>query len=266
MQPSVVPPKRAGTFPKKFEIPESEGVLDLWSAWFPCSRGLPAGPCSDYSTFVRDMRDDRIDSVSGEDPEATREDRSTWENSTYPKDLQSDEDWEAFFGRVRQGLKALLRMSFGYSTGGTAISDLVQEVNLRAYQRSSQLEDSVSLEAVVRNVARDISAERHRKNRTRKREHRRESVNQVATAAAQNFGPAEFTEAAEFTQCVSEAVHQLPPPLRDIVVLELEGLGRAEGPYTQTEMGELIGLSRQRVSERLTRAHQELARLLGGEA
>ena len=157
-------------------------------------------------------------------------------------------DTLAFERLVRRWEGPVARVLTRLSTNGSDVEDLCQETFLRVLRAQTRYRPrgafSTWLFSIALNVGRDAA-------RRRRREAQR-IVN--ASQGASPAGPPENAARRELVEQVSAALDQLPPRLREVLVL------KHFGELTFAQLGELLGLPQSTVKSRAQKGLELLRR------
>lgn len=159
-------------------------------------------------------------------------------------------DEDAFDRIARAHGAALARVAWGYVSNAADHDDLVQEILVAIWRALPRFRGDASERTYVFRIA-------HNRGITfaaRRREH--ETLDADASIADPAPGAHEALEAALERRRLVTAVRSLPEPLRQAVMMRLEG-------FEIAEIASVQGISENNVSVRLTRARDRLRALLG---
>ena len=148
--------------------------------------------------------------------------------------------------------RALRRMTASYERDPSRQQDLIQEIWLAVWQALPRFRNECSERTFVFRIAhnRGVSHIDHWQRR------QTDVLDEEAPIPAPGPDPEHSLSQQQRQERLRAAVQSLPLGLRQVVVLTLEGL-------TNTEVGDIIGISENNVAVRLTRARAALARALG---
>lgn len=148
--------------------------------------------------------------------------------------------------------RSLRRLAASYERDTARQEDLVQDIWLAVWRALPRFRGECSERTFVFRIAhnRAISHVDHWQRR------RTDVLNDDAPLEAPDPDPEHSLSQQQRHDCLRRAVQSLPLPMRQVVVLTLEGL-------THAEVAEILGITGNNVAVRLTRARTELARQLG---
>ncbi len=125
--------------------------------------------------------------------------------------------------------------------------DATQETFMRSVQQFGQLKSDDALGAWLRGIAHHVCVDTIRRNEVRKTQH----VDEVPASTADQR-PQVAVEAEEQQRRLLAMVHQLPEPLREVVLLHYYE------ELTYDQIANWIGVARSTVNERLSKARRLL--------
>ena len=144
---------------------------------------------------------------------------------------------------------ALLRRTVcGYEADPALQEDLMQDILLAIWRSLGRLEDRSRLRAYVLRIAHNLGASHIRSERRR--------VSTVSLSYEPAATPPERMSAE--LESLLAAVRSLPLPLRQVLLLQLEG-------FSYEEIAQTLGISGSNVGVRAHRARQQLAEILSAE-
>lgn len=162
--------------------------------------------------------------------------------------MRHDEHRAAFERLLRTYLAPLRRLAYAYTREPADREDLLQEIALSLWRALPAFRGDASertwLYRVAHNTAIDVVT------RSRRRE-RHEQGGESPDVAAPGASPERSAIDAERRDRLWSAVHGLPMPDRQIVILHLEGLSAAD-------IEAVTGLTAGSIATRLSRARQKL--------
>jgi RNA polymerase sigma factor (sigma-70 family) len=166
-------------------------------------------------------------------------------------------DAEAFAELIRRYERVVLSVAFSVTGDSDAAGDVAQETFLRAWQRIGELKEPARLVTWLCGIARNLAIDLHRR-----RKHMKGAVDSAGIDAAGladnrwNADPLDHLDRKERHAQVAAALQSLDDLTRPAVILRYyEGLG-------SKEIGQALGLSPAAVDMRLSRARQQLKKLL----
>jgi RNA polymerase sigma-70 factor (ECF subfamily) len=174
--------------------------------------------------------------------------------------VKLDDDASAFARLVARWEKPIQRLCFRMTGDVHRAEDLTQTVFTRVFTRRAQWEPTGKFSTFLWRVALNLCHD-DRRRQQRRGEFSLEAlaeVNGVETAAFAGSEPMpdELAQAQERSELVRRALDELPDPYREVVVLRhYEGL-------KFREIGEVLGIPDGTVKTRLSRALDQLNRLL----
>ena len=150
--------------------------------------------------------------------------------------------------------RSLRRLAASYERDPARQEDLVQDIWLAVWRALPQFRDECSERTFVFRIAhnRAVSHVDHWQRR------RTDVLDDEAPIPAPESDPEHALSQQQRHERLRIAVQALPLAMRQVVVLVLEGLSHAE-------VAEILGITENNVSVRLTRARAELSRRLGGK-
>jgi RNA polymerase sigma-70 factor (ECF subfamily) len=153
---------------------------------------------------------------------------------------------------LREYDRSLRRLAASYERDAARQEDLMQDIWFAVWRALPQFRDQCSERTFVFRIAhnRAVSHVDHWQRR------RTDSLDDTAPVYAPEPSPEHALSQQQRHERLQRAVQALPLSLRQVVILTLEGLSRAEA-------GEILGITDNNVAVRLTRARAELSRLLG---
>lgn len=159
----------------------------------------------------------------------------------------ADED---FYRILRAHGEALARVAWGYAASAADHDDLLQDILVAVWRALPKFRGEASERTFVFRIA-------HNRGLTfaaRRREH--EPLTEHTPIADPRPGPDEAAQLAQERERLAAAVRSLSEPLRQAVIMRLEGFDIAQIAAVQ-------GVSENNVSVRLARARDRLRGLLG---
>lgn len=154
----------------------------------------------------------------------------------------------AAWPEVERCLPQLWRTVRGYEANPALQEELMQEVLLAIWRSLDKLRESERLAPFVLRIAHNLGASHVRAAvRTPQRLDLDEAAAELAGSDAQD----------EEMRWMLKAVRRLPLPLRQVLLLQLEG-------FDYREIAELLGLSIDNVGVRAHRARKQLQEMLDG--
>lgn len=170
-------------------------------------------------------------------------------------------DADAFSALIGRYERVALSVAYGVLCNADAAGDVVQEAFLRAWQRLAELKEPAHFATwicgIVRNLAIDV---KRRDKRLRLAGDSPEPLALAALADPLSHDPLDDIDRREQRELVARALQSLDEVTRPAVVLRYyEGL-------SSKEIGEALGMSPAAVDMRLSRARQQLKKLLAPKA
>ena len=164
-----------------------------------------------------------------------------------PLPIDSDER-DRLWAAVIDDYALLRRTVCGYEADPALQEDLTQDILLAVWKSLDRLEDPSRLRAYVLRIAHNLGASHIRSERRR-----------VSTVPLTREPVAASSDrmSAELESLLA-AVRSLPLPLRQVLLLQLEG-------FNYDEIAQTLGISSSNVGVRAHRARQQLAEILGAE-
>lgn len=159
---------------------------------------------------------------------------------------------DTFDGALRDFGDALWRLTAGYARSEADRKDLHQDILVALWEALPRFQGRSSLRTFVYRIAhnRGLSFRSYEARR-------RHASMEEAEFADPGPGPDEQADLSRKRQLLQEAVRSLPPPLRQPIMLHLDGVPNAE-------IAEIVGISEGNVAVRLTRARKTLRTELRG--
>jgi len=166
-------------------------------------------------------------------------------------------DGDAFAGLIRRYERMLLSIAYCIVGNADSAGDVVQDAFLRAWERLGDLNEPARFPNWLCGIARNLAIDAQRKAR-----HVRLSLDVSAIEetplpdARSDANPLDQLERRESHERVAAALNSLDETTRPAVILRYyEGL-------SSKEIGQALGMSPAAVDMRLSRARQQLKRLL----
>ena len=157
-----------------------------------------------------------------------------------------------FAEHINRHYESLYRFAYRMLGSCETAEDVVQEVFLRMARNSPRNPDGESVRRWLFVVARNLCMS-HLRRRAVQRE---EPFDVCPEVLSPGLNPAEVAQMAERSKWIKDAVAQLPPAMREVVILrEYEGMNYAQ-------IAEIAGCPLGTVRSRLARARQELRKRL----
>ena len=150
---------------------------------------------------------------------------------------------------------AIERLSRGYERDPQRRRDLEQDIWAAAFRAFSSFEGRASERTFLYRVAHNVAATHLLRRRRERSREAQSSEDDEQAASPQPDTERSIVSRAELRRLMG-LVHALKPADRQLVLLSLEGLDRAE-------IAEITGVGVDNVSVRLSRLRSELARQLG---
>ncbi|HWE02134.1 MAG TPA: sigma-70 family RNA polymerase sigma factor [Tepidisphaeraceae bacterium] len=169
-------------------------------------------------------------------------------------------DAEAFAALIRRYERVALSVAFSVTGNADAAGDVVQDAFLRAWQRLGDLKEPGSFATWLCGIARNLAIDMRRRDR-----HVRTSFDTAGGDALaivdnrESADPLDELDRRERRQLVAQALRSLDDVTRPAVILRYyDGL-------SSKEIGEALGMSSAAVDMRLSRARQQLKKMLSPE-
>jgi RNA polymerase sigma-70 factor, ECF subfamily len=188
----------------------------------------------------------------------SRSERSVPGDDTTPATALQAPDQDALYASVRAEFGApLARLAAAYEHDPARQQDLLQELHLAVWRSFASFRGQCSLRTWVYRVAHNAAATHVRGERRRGR------IGPISLEELDELpGDADVErladEAARLDK-LREVIARLAPLDRNVVLLYLEGL-------TAGEIGEVVGIARTNVAQKIHRAKKHLRRQLGIDA
>jgi RNA polymerase sigma factor (sigma-70 family) len=147
---------------------------------------------------------------------------------------------------------ALRRLAASYEHDRSRQQDLVQDIWLAVWQALPRFRNECSERTFVFRIAHNRAVSHIDRWQRRKMD----VLDEHAPIAASGPDPERSLSQRQRYERLRASVQALPIPLRQVVVLTLEGL-------TNAEVADIVGISENNVAVRLTRARAALSRRLG---
>ena len=153
---------------------------------------------------------------------------------------------------INRHYEALYRFARRMVGNSETAEDVVQEAFLRMARNGPQALEGESARRWLFVVARNLCLSHFRRSVA----HPEEPLDACPEVPAPGPNPSETAQTAERSRWIADAVAQLPPPMREVVILrEYEGMNYAQ-------IAEIAGCSLGTVRSRLARAREELGKRL----
>lgn len=157
-----------------------------------------------------------------------------------------------FAEHINRHYESLYRFAYRMLGNSEMAEDVVQEVFLRMARNSPRNPDGESVRRWLFVVARNLCLSHLRRSAA----HREEPLDVCPEVPFPGLNPAEVAQMAERSKWIKDAVAQLPPAMREVVILrEYEGMNYAQ-------IAEIAGCPLGTVRSRLARAREELRKRL----
>lgn len=159
-------------------------------------------------------------------------------------------DVEAFAALVERHERMALSVAYGCCNRADIAADAVQEAMIRAWTRLPSLREPERFAAWLANIVRNVAMDQGRRKKP--------TLGEAALAAhaAHDADPSEASHQREEQARLQQALEQLDDVTRSAVTL------RYYEDLSSKQIADLLGLSPAAVDMRLSRARQELRRLL----
>ncbi len=168
--------------------------------------------------------------------------------------VASESDRQALFRRCLEEYgPGLRRLATAYERDAHLAEDVIQEICLALWQALPRFAGRSSLRSYVYRIAHNRAATHVAKRARISGSADGLDAQSESGVPDQRPGPQELSEQSEDVRRLQSAVRSLSLPLRQALVLKLEGL-------SDREIGEALGLREGTVSVRLTRARQAIRR------
>lgn len=174
--------------------------------------------------------------------------------------VKLDDDASAFAGLVSRWERPIQRLCFRMTGDVHRAQDLTQTAFTRVFARRAQWEPTGKFSTFLWRVALNLCHDDNRRQQ-RRGEFSLEAMTEPGAAEADGFAadgpsPSAQLESSELGELVRRALAELPEPYREVVVLRhYEGL-------KFREIAEVLNVPEGTVKTRLTRALEQLSRLL----
>src|SRR5690348_11247353 len=168
-------------------------------------------------------------------------------------------DTEAFAQLIRRYERVALSVAFGVLGNGDAAGDVVQETFLRAWQRLHELKTPAHFATWICGIARNLAIDTRRRSKHSKVASDVGDIAMLADTAQQwSLNPLDELDRREQHALVARALDSLDEVTRPIVTL------RYYNDLSSKEIAQLLQLSPAAVDMRLSRARQQLRKILEG--
>mgnify|MGYP000901160298 CR=1 FL=1 len=165
--------------------------------------------------------------------------------------------WETLVSKHR---RRVFNIAYKFTGRHDRAEDLSQEIFLRVFRNLGKFDRDADFSKWLASVARNHCIDHYRSTRREQRTMVDDGLAYEQAPASSASDPIRAIEAAEAKELLRRGLAQLPPKLREAVVLrDLRGLA-------YEEMAEQLGLPVGTIKSRINRGREELARALRARA
>jgi RNA polymerase sigma-70 factor (ECF subfamily) len=165
-------------------------------------------------------------------------------------------DAEAFAALIRRYERVALSVAFSVLGNADAAGDTVQDAFLRAWQRLGDLKEPGSFATWLCGIVRNLAIDTCRRNRRTKTSLDASGPDALSIVDDDEIGPLDELDRRERNERVAAALQSLDDITRPAVILRYyDGL-------SSKEIGEALDMSPAAVDMRLSRARQQLKKML----